>query len=234
MEHQQDIMENVPTVFSQTYPVWNTIIEQQLDQTYYNTLMKAIESQDLMLFQEESLIINPFMLHQNVIKDDVFLVQPSQVIVKDEKDDDTLSLSSHSSLSCSSQPQYSPPTQYMKENDVDWCRLLDIFGTDMVYDLPTTTMHEPQENIELIKKRPSCSDISRQKRRKKSKTLMENSKKLKKNLADQDLVEPMEDDDEKTLYQYLTEQSIDWCRYCGTTEGVNWRPGPWGKRTLCK
>ncbi|CAJ0629229.1 4426_t:CDS:10 [Entrophospora sp. SA101] len=27
---------------------------------------------------------------------------------------------------------------------------------------------------------------------------------------------------------------IDWCRYCGTTEGVNWRPGPWGKRTLCK
>nr|CAG8508362.1 3091_t:CDS:10 [Entrophospora candida] len=26
---------------------------------------------------------------------------------------------------------------------------------------------------------------------------------------------------------------IDWCRYCGTTEGVNWRPGPWGKRTLC-
>ncbi|KAI8985463.1 hypothetical protein BDB01DRAFT_834988 [Pilobolus umbonatus] len=36
-----------------------------------------------------------------------------------------------------------------------------------------------------------------------------------------------------TLYQKLTEKNIDWCRYCGTTEGVNWRPGPWGKRTLC-
>lgn len=37
-----------------------------------------------------------------------------------------------------------------------------------------------------------------------------------------------------TLYQTFSKQSIDWCRYCGTTEGVNWRPGPWGKRTLCK
>lgn len=36
-----------------------------------------------------------------------------------------------------------------------------------------------------------------------------------------------------TIYQKLTKASIDWCRYCGTTEGVNWRPGPWGKRTLC-
>lgn len=37
-----------------------------------------------------------------------------------------------------------------------------------------------------------------------------------------------------TIYQKLTKANIDWCRYCGTTEGVNWRPGPWGKRTLCK
>ncbi|KAI7863474.1 hypothetical protein BDF14DRAFT_1885102 [Spinellus fusiger] len=36
-----------------------------------------------------------------------------------------------------------------------------------------------------------------------------------------------------TLFQQLTKANIDWCRYCGTTEGVNWRPGPWGKRTLC-
>lgn len=36
-----------------------------------------------------------------------------------------------------------------------------------------------------------------------------------------------------TLFQSLTKLGIDWCRYCGTTEGVNWRPGPWGKRTLC-
>jgi len=36
-----------------------------------------------------------------------------------------------------------------------------------------------------------------------------------------------------TIFQTLTKSGIDWCRYCGTTEGVNWRPGPWGKRTLC-
>ncbi|KAL1924540.1 uncharacterized protein VTP21DRAFT_4194 [Calcarisporiella thermophila] len=35
------------------------------------------------------------------------------------------------------------------------------------------------------------------------------------------------------LYAELTVSGADWCRYCGTTEGVNWRPGPWGKRTLC-
>lgn len=42
-----------------------------------------------------------------------------------------------------------------------------------------------------------------------------------------------EEDDKKTVFQHLIEAGIDWCRYCGTTEGVNWRPGPWGKRTLC-
>ncbi|KAG2207559.1 hypothetical protein INT47_004309 [Mucor saturninus] len=36
-----------------------------------------------------------------------------------------------------------------------------------------------------------------------------------------------------SIYQKLSKLNIDWCRYCGTTEGVNWRPGPWGKRTLC-
>ncbi|KAL9537300.1 hypothetical protein MBANPS3_011899 [Mucor bainieri] len=40
-------------------------------------------------------------------------------------------------------------------------------------------------------------------------------------------------DDNSTMFQQLTDASVDWCRYCGTTEGVNWRPGPWGKRTLC-
>lgn len=50
------------------------------------------------------------------------------------------------------------------------------------------------------------------------------------------LIESVAEDekDVKTVFQHLTEASIDWCRYCGTTEGVNWRPGPWGKRTLCK
>ncbi|KAG1441560.1 hypothetical protein G6F56_011426 [Rhizopus delemar] len=38
----------------------------------------------------------------------------------------------------------------------------------------------------------------------------------------------------KSRFEQLTTQGMDWCRYCGTTEDVNWRPGPWGKRTLCK
>ncbi|KAI9315264.1 hypothetical protein BX666DRAFT_1861302 [Dichotomocladium elegans] len=44
---------------------------------------------------------------------------------------------------------------------------------------------------------------------------------------------PMDDGVHRTIFERLTQAGIDWCRYCGTTEGVNWRPGPWGKRTLC-
>lgn len=36
-----------------------------------------------------------------------------------------------------------------------------------------------------------------------------------------------------TIFEKLLQSNIDWCRYCGTTNGVNWRPGPWGKKTLC-
>ncbi|KAJ1730020.1 hypothetical protein LPJ61_003240 [Coemansia biformis] len=36
-----------------------------------------------------------------------------------------------------------------------------------------------------------------------------------------------------TVFEELSSAGVDWCRYCGTTEGINWRPGPWGKRTLC-
>ncbi|KAI7882049.1 hypothetical protein K492DRAFT_206397 [Lichtheimia hyalospora FSU 10163] len=51
-------------------------------------------------------------------------------------------------------------------------------------------------------------------------------------LQQQQLVEPRSTQ-QPTIYQKLTKANVDWCRYCGTTEGVNWRPGPWGKRTLC-
>src|SRR5207253_798526 len=34
-----------------------------------------------------------------------------------------------------------------------------------------------------------------------------------------------------TIFETLTQAGVDWCRVCGTTEGVNWRSGPWGKRT---
>ncbi|KAL7320307.1 hypothetical protein PS15m_000207 [Mucor circinelloides] len=47
------------------------------------------------------------------------------------------------------------------------------------------------------------------------------------------LTETIVSSDNRTVFQQLTEANVDWCRYCGTTEGVNWRPGPWGKRTLC-
>lgn len=39
--------------------------------------------------------------------------------------------------------------------------------------------------------------------------------------------------DVPTIFEKLLQSGIDWCRYCGTTNGVNWRPGPWGKKTLC-
>ncbi|KAG2224279.1 hypothetical protein INT45_012847 [Circinella minor] len=49
-----------------------------------------------------------------------------------------------------------------------------------------------------------------------------------------DIKQQDEDDGiQRTIFERLTHSGIDWCRYCGTTEGVNWRPGPWGKRTLC-
>lgn len=35
------------------------------------------------------------------------------------------------------------------------------------------------------------------------------------------------------IFEALSKSGIDWCRYCGTTNGINWRPGPWGQRTLC-
>ncbi|KAJ1921525.1 hypothetical protein H4219_000562 [Mycoemilia scoparia] len=52
-----------------------------------------------------------------------------------------------------------------------------------------------------------------------------------------DIVEQTNDSRESlkpTIFEQLTGSGVDWCRYCGTTEGINWRPGPWGKRTLCK
>lgn len=35
------------------------------------------------------------------------------------------------------------------------------------------------------------------------------------------------------IYAALIEAGADWCRFCGTTAGTSWRPGPWGPRTLC-
>lgn len=162
---------------------WDTIIQQQQQQ------LDQI-SQD---YHEN----NP---HHNVIKDDVFLAQPTSIL---EYYDD---VSSESSSIITS-----PPTQFLSQP------LLDIFGTDIM--LPAL---EPESPLPTLKKR-----------RKKSSTI--EPVLVKKQKRDSQLIEPIiTKDGNKTVFQQLTEQSIDWCRYCGTTEGVNWRPGPWGKRTLCK
>ena len=42
---------------------------------------------------------------------------------------------------------------------------------------------------------------------------------------------------EPTIFQAFTQSNLDWCRYCGVTmltQTAAFRPGPWGKRTLCK
>ncbi|KAJ3157793.1 hypothetical protein HDU89_000172 [Geranomyces variabilis] len=40
-----------------------------------------------------------------------------------------------------------------------------------------------------------------------------------------------------TVYETFTKSGLDWCRYCGVTKSsqttASFRPGPWGKRTLC-
>ncbi|KND01978.1 uncharacterized protein SPPG_02485 [Spizellomyces punctatus DAOM BR117] len=39
-----------------------------------------------------------------------------------------------------------------------------------------------------------------------------------------------------TIYEEFTQKGIDWCRYCGVTKAgqtAAFRPGPWGRRTLC-
>ncbi|CAO3644927.1 unnamed protein product [Cunninghamella echinulata] len=82
------------------------------------------------------------------------------------------------------------------------------------------------------------------KKSKKSKTAINNNTNTSSSSSSSFIPPPPENNDhlEKvpprstchpTLYQKLTDANMDWCRYCGTTEGVNWRPGPWGKRTLC-
>ncbi|KAI7861700.1 hypothetical protein BDF14DRAFT_282828 [Spinellus fusiger] len=82
--------------------------------------------------------------------------------------------------------------------------------------------HEDKENEEIeLKKKIHNKDQAKEDQAKDFVTLMESVR------------VPCRPTSQPTIYQQLTKASIDWCRYCGTTEGVNWRPGPWGKRTLC-
>ncbi|KAI8334837.1 hypothetical protein EDC96DRAFT_525214 [Choanephora cucurbitarum] len=115
--------------------------------------------------------------------------------------------------------------------------------------------HNPAKNLKRARSQTPASELSfldldefpykrpttnpRQKRRKKHTQALKKKEDKKKpapsfTASRCQLIEPIANQkDNKTVFQHLTETSIDWCRYCGTTEGVNWRPGPWGKRTLC-
>ena len=42
-----------------------------------------------------------------------------------------------------------------------------------------------------------------------------------------------EGEEEGNLYVRLDRHRKHWCRFCGTTAGYKWYPGPWGKSTLC-
>ncbi|KAI8973757.1 hypothetical protein BDF20DRAFT_807729, partial [Mycotypha africana] len=167
-----------------------------------------------------------------VLKDDVFLAQPTTFLYNSQQDD-TASLSSHSSSLSSSQhsscdkiilsPCLSPvtsPTNFLynheplfdgahHQNSNNTTHTTTTTTTTTTTATTATTTSSSKENHHA-----DCKEIPHHAQ----------------------LIEPIvhpKASSEKTLFQQLTEADIDWCRYCGTTEGVNWRPGPWGKRTLC-
>jgi len=43
----------------------------------------------------------------------------------------------------------------------------------------------------------------------------------------------LSEEDEGNLYARLGKRSKHWCRFCGTTAGQKWYPGPWGPGTVC-
>ncbi|KAI8879394.1 hypothetical protein K501DRAFT_325546 [Backusella circina FSU 941] len=208
---------------------------------------------------------------QRLVKDDVFLAQPYPACLSPAclslDQDDTASLSSHSSISTQQEhksvsPCLSPvisPTQFLSNNEPLFDGIEDQLLPDTFLD--SIDCDENNKNDEKKKAKrpledeedhPTSDAPSRQKHRKKTKACSTFryrktvQKKKSKQVDDTtcnnsnnssahtpcQLIEKEEESD-TTLFQHLTESGIDWCRYCGTTEGVNWRPGPWGKRTLC-
>ncbi|CAO3621232.1 unnamed protein product [Mucor fragilis] len=108
--------------------------------------------------------------------------------------------------------------------------------------LSVISWEEEQELIKEIQVMPAIKSVTKQTTTKKTKkaTNKKSSKSSKPTAEDILSVNgsflpavPPRSTAQPTIYQKLTKANVDWCRYCGTTEGVNWRPGPWGKRTLC-
>ncbi|CAO3687194.1 unnamed protein product [Rhizopus stolonifer] len=204
--------ENQPIVLSQQsllYTILNRMI-LPLDSTAMADLAPTL---DFMLLLPSNISID-----KPLVKDDVFLAQPWI------DHDDTASLSSYSSTELPCLPPVTSPTNFLYNHEPLFDGIEDDFMKDGMYSDTEIDKQETHNNRKLIAKK----EKNRQKRRKR----LGLYKKLLPNKKSSDI--PVVDDfSPKTMFQHLTESNIDWCRYCGTTEGVNWRPGPWGKRTLC-
>lgn len=108
-------------------------------------------------------------------------------------------------------------------------------------DLSVISWEEEQELLKEIEIMPATIATKQSTSTKKTKKSKKSTKSTSKPSAEDILsvngsflpAVPPRSTAHPTIYQKLTKSNVDWCRYCGTTEGVNWRPGPWGKRTLC-
>ncbi|KAI8078514.1 hypothetical protein BDF21DRAFT_420710 [Thamnidium elegans] len=94
------------------------------------------------------------------------------------------------------------------------------------------TADNQQVEFNLVQPIPFTHNSTSTVKKDKKEELDQNKESISSPIRSQ-LIESVAEKDKKTVFQHLTDVGIDWCRYCGTTEGVNWRPGPWGKRTLC-
>lgn len=176
-----------------------------------------------------------------------------------ETDDQLSDCSSNSSFdNSSSEDEYQEPIKEIKrkraETPVFGMYELNLSDTDHAPMKSTIKNNVPSNPSQKRRKKSKATSFTpRYKKYQKKKNDFTHTitistpiiKTLKKDELDQNkesissttrcqLIESVAEKDLKTVFQHLTEASIDWCRYCGTTEGVNWRPGPWGKRTLCK
>ncbi|KAI9308161.1 hypothetical protein BJ944DRAFT_246797 [Cunninghamella echinulata] len=105
-----------------------------------------------------------------------------------------------------------------------------------------TFVHDQQQQKPIPSKKPILITLKRKKRKnhhqqlhsiKKENHQHHQQKRKKHDINKSSTTTTTNTTTTTTLFEQLSQVGIDWCRYCGTTEGVNWRPGPWGKRTLC-
>ncbi|KAG1046891.1 hypothetical protein G6F43_010641 [Rhizopus delemar] len=195
--------DNQPVVLSQQTLLYTVLNRMILDPIAMVDLAPTL---DFMLLLPSTISVD-----KPLVKDDVFLAEPWI------DHDDTASLSSHSSIELlPSLPPVTSPTNFLYNHEP----LFDGIDEDQ-FIIKEETIDTDNKRKHTIK-----NESHQQKRRKKA-TCKRNTTICQQSVKD------IKENCSKTMFQQLTEFGIDWCRYCGTTEGVNWRPGPWGKRTLC-